>query len=216
MLDRHLGAAVREAARRLPADVRRRVDAEDVAQSAAASFARAVSEGRFDGADGGSRALLMTILRRKAGRTVERERAAKRDARREAGHAAALPDRGGDAAAELADLWTLLDPTERRIAAGLAEGRTLGEIAASLGCHGRTIRRRLADLRSRLSEPEGDAAKLSVRTTLTDVDVRLHRLVGTGASAKVYAATACGTARTSRRRFSASRCGGTRPPCGGW
>jgi DNA-directed RNA polymerase specialized sigma24 family protein len=55
-------------------------------------------------------------------------------------------------------LRSLPDPTLRRVALLRMEGRTLGEIAAELGCVTRTVERKIDRIRDRWGRGGGDAS----------------------------------------------------------
>ncbi len=173
-LDRLLGLAREHLSRR----VRRREDEEDVLQSVFGSFCRRQGRGDFDlGGRDALWALLVTITLRKTRNVAARHSCAGRDCRREQaapagadgeGAAWALEqmEAGGPTAEEAAALVEALeerlrslpDPTLRRVALLRMEGRTLGEIAAELGCVTRTVERKIDRIRDRWGRGGGDAS----------------------------------------------------------
>lgn len=150
---------------RLNADLRRKVDPEDVLQSVFKSFFRRHAETPFDFAGWDSIwAVLIVLTVRKCGRRVETFHAAKRDARREV----PLPG-GGESSwgqdpagreptpAEVAMLTETLealmrdlDEHARRILSLRLQGYQIAEIAGEVGLTERTVQRAMRKVRDRL------------------------------------------------------------------
>jgi DNA-directed RNA polymerase specialized sigma24 family protein len=164
---------------KLPRDVRRDFDEEDVALSAFHSLCKGVQEGRFPELTDASGLwpLLALITARKAMHRLRARQAVKRGAGQVQGESAIMAKdcEDGDAAlnriigkeptpefaAQVAEesenlLGFLDDPSLRRIASLKLEGHTNDEIAAELGQARRTVERRLALIRRIWTERVGD------------------------------------------------------------
>lgn len=155
--------------RRMSAALNRRLDAEDVVQSALRSFFVAARSGRFAADAGGDLwRLLSTIALNKLGKLARFHAAGKRDARHDlGGDALARGARPGElgpleALAFVEQLEALLAsvPPERRLVLELRlEGHDLESIAAAAGCSQRTVRRVLEEVRATLErQSRGDSA----------------------------------------------------------
>jgi RNA polymerase sigma-70 factor (ECF subfamily) len=163
---RYAGRLIALACSRLGGPVRRKLDPEDVVQSALNSFFQRQRRGQFELADWDSLwSLLVTITLRKCGHKVEYYRAACRDVGREE-----APLGGGDSvrafealardpspsqAAALVELTEQIltsfrDPRERQIFLLALDGRRSEEIGHEVGLTQRTVQRVLARTRSRL------------------------------------------------------------------
>jgi RNA polymerase sigma-70 factor, ECF subfamily len=169
---RYAGRLIRLARSRLEGRLRRKVDAEDVAQSALKSFFLRHAEGQYDLQDWDSLWSLLTVITlRKCGRQLERFLAGARDVRRE--EAPPDPDGSNSAwqslardptpseAAILAEaveqmMRGLPDPTERRILELSLQGFGPREISAEVGRSERTVHRVLSLVRSRLRRQRDD------------------------------------------------------------
>ncbi len=148
--------------RRLDGGTRRKVDAEDIVQSALRSFQNGQAEGRFAFREPDDLwKLLVVITLRKCRRNATRLRTAKRDVRREVGlgeGAAApagrspRPDAVAVAAEPLDRLLSGAGPAERAIVLDRLEGYAPPEIAARVGVSERKVFRVLAEARRRLSD----------------------------------------------------------------
>jgi len=179
MWERYYRRLVRLARSRLRAAPRRATDEEDIAVSAFASFFRGAEQGRFpllEDRDDLWR-LLMLLTARKAANQVIHERRKKRGGGKvlAEGNLAepldAYPDSaalkviiGDEPTPEFAVSVTeeygrlldaLGDPQLRDIAVLKMEGYTDEEVAARLGCVGRTVRRRLQVIRKRWQKEIG-------------------------------------------------------------
>ena len=186
----------RLAASRLPRSTAARVDAGDVTQSAWRSFFAAAGAGRVRPTKPGDLwRVLAKITVRKALRQIRRHTAAKRDVRAEAGDAATSPapaaagagDVGASlvSAEEFAALRADLPPAVRPTLDLLRDGHGPGEIAAVTGRNGRTVRRDLARVRDAVAARNPLAVPAAERYG----DYLLHRMIGAGATGKVYRAT---------------------------
>jgi RNA polymerase sigma factor (sigma-70 family) len=163
----------RLAERRLSAPLKRRIGADDVAQSVCRTFIRRAGEGEFELCDGGGLwgllcAIALTKIREQT-RFHLRQKRSLRDEQHldsvaadgerklpEAANAAPTPD----AIAEVADTFDKLlagfDDEERRIIELKLQDFTQEEIAAQMQCSDRTIRRFLKRVQDRLSSMLAD------------------------------------------------------------
>lgn len=169
--ERYYARLLELANRRLPSNIRREFDEEDVALSAIDSFCRGVANGRFPNlTDGDSLwALLIVIATRKCRSRVRRHTAQKRGGGKvqgesvfatSAGHA--IQDQIGrepspEFAAEMTEqveslLAALPDGVTRRLAIMKMEGLTNPEAARQLDCSLTTVERRLRLIRKAWSE----------------------------------------------------------------
>ncbi len=154
------------AARRLPANMRREFDEEDVALSAIDSLCRGMAQGRFPNlADRDSLwALLIVITTRKCRARVRRHAAQKRGGGSVQGESAFSADAGRGIAAEIGRepspefvavmaeevkrlLDLLPDDVTQQLAVLKMEGYTNAESAQQLGCSLTTVERRLRLIR---------------------------------------------------------------------
>jgi RNA polymerase sigma-70 factor (ECF subfamily) len=151
---------------RLSAQVRAKVDAEDILQSVFKSFFRRQAAGEFDLDSWDSLWSLLTVITlRKCGYHIRRWLAARRDVR----HEAAPPAREGDSDANwqaisreptpseaavlvetVAELLRGLDERDRQIVERSLQGESVGQISAGLGFSERTVLRVLQRVRKRL------------------------------------------------------------------
>jgi RNA polymerase sigma factor (sigma-70 family) len=170
---RYFVQLVELAGARLRGRPRRVADEEDVALSAFDSFCRAAKQGRFPQLDDRTDLwrLLVVITARKVYHLLRDQRRQKRGVPLEAGHGdpeeieldevigqEPSPEFAAEVAEETQRLLDLLDQAGdadlRRVALGKMEGYSVEEIASSLGCAPRTVRRKLALIR-KLWEKEG-------------------------------------------------------------
>jgi RNA polymerase sigma-70 factor (ECF subfamily) len=144
----------------------RRIDPEDVVQSAYRSFFDAARAGRYDVERGGDLwQLLVTIMLHKLQRQVERASTGKRAVDLERGFGSEDSFLGLQASAlarqpspleavalsdEVEALMRGLDPQERRMVELRLQGYNLAEIAAHIPCGERTVRRVLKVVKNRL------------------------------------------------------------------
>jgi RNA polymerase sigma factor (sigma-70 family) len=167
-IERFAPALERVANRAIDPAMRRRFGAESVAQSVCRTFLRRAGGGQFELTDPDRMwsllvAIALTKVRDKSRfhlrkrRRLDRERAIDGDAEALAG-ADPGPTPEALAAFEegLAAVMESLDDEERRIVELRLEDRGPAEIATELGCSARTVRRRLAELETRLRAALGD------------------------------------------------------------
>jgi RNA polymerase sigma factor (sigma-70 family) len=204
---------------RLSTKIARRVDGEDVVQSAMQSFFVRAADGEFSVDQSGDLwRLLATITLRKLAKANETHRAAKRDAGREFVSRSTEAEMDwlrsreptpADATAAAEELFWLMRqiPGANRQALQLRmQGFELAEIAERLQCSERSVRRWLDEARELMQgrldrfsrdAPGADAPSNPVMDDpcLRDLDLLdprnylLHRLIGSGGVCKVYEAT---------------------------
>jgi RNA polymerase sigma factor (sigma-70 family) len=212
IFDRYVERLVALAAARLAPSMRRRIDAEDVVQSAYRSFFVHAREGEYRlGREGDLWRLLASITLHKLHRQVERHTAGRRDVRRErdcvvAGDGAAVgfaPVARQPGAADviavveqIALVAQRLRPAQRVVFEKRLAGRSAEEIAKELGRSLRTVRRLLDETRAEVEReltrrPDEPAPLAAPATTLPDLswsNFVLEALVGRGGMGKVYRA----------------------------
>lgn len=165
----------RLAERRLSAPLKRRIGAEDVAQSVCRTFVRRAGEGEFELSEGGGLwgllcAIALTKIREQT-RFHLRQKRSLRDERHldsvAPGGERKMPETSNsdptpDATAEVADMFDKLvaefDEEERRILELKLQDYTQEEIAERMQCSDRTIRRFLKRVQDRLSRMLDDAS----------------------------------------------------------
>jgi RNA polymerase sigma-70 factor, ECF subfamily len=165
VFERFAGRLVALARTRLNRRVLQKVDAEDVAQSALASFFRAQGKERFRYDDwGGLWGLLVTMTVRKCGHRAEQFYAARRDVRRErrqpgSGESSVpfetpAPEPTPLEAAALTEiveqLMSSLDARGRHVLTLRLQGCTIPEISEEIGRTERTVDRTLDQIKQRL------------------------------------------------------------------
>jgi len=157
----------RIADRRIAGALRRRLDAEDVVQSACRTFVRRAAGGEFrlDDAEGMWRllcAITLSKVREQARHHLRKKRGLDREEQPAEGSSGvdfspADPGPGPADAAEFADgfetLMESLDRDERRVVDLKLQDLTNDEIAAKLACSERTVRRLLKQVRDRCANP---------------------------------------------------------------
>lgn len=177
---------IRLARSRLSPALARRIDPDDVVQSAYRSFFVASRQDRFEINESGQLwSLLVTLTMRKVARTASVHTAARRSVRVEVdlsdfGAITQVPDRKPDAehAVALADevcrLLRSLSPRDRRIVELYLQGESKAAIAAELHLSERTVRRVLRQVRQsaeRRNQEFGEqGARLSMRSTESEID----------------------------------------------
>jgi RNA polymerase sigma-70 factor (ECF subfamily) len=185
LFHRYVEKLVNLAQRRLSAQLGRRIDAEDVVQSAFRSFFRGTRDGRFQVESGHDLwRLLAVITVTKLKKQVEFHTAGKRDFQLErspsseesATHVMQQPDDEPSPADTLALVEQVeliaahLGSDQQQIFAMRLEGRSLDEIALAIGVSERTVRRVLDKIKALLHDQaiaEGGEESLSLlRTTL--------------------------------------------------
>jgi RNA polymerase sigma factor (sigma-70 family) len=149
--------------RRLSSSIGRRLDADDVVQSALRSFFVAVRGGRFTAENGGDLwKLLSTITLNKLNKLVRFHSTEKRSMLREQSlettshtNPNELSPLEAIAFAEQLEQLLLLVPENRRPILELRlEGHDLDTIAQRVGCSQRTVRRVLADVKVQLQQAQ--------------------------------------------------------------
>lgn len=210
LFNRYVARLVGLASSRLSRGMRRRVDPEDVVQSAYRSFFVHAAEGDYQiGESADLWRLLARITLNKVRKQAERHTAARRDFRRDdglsdAGTAVAVKPTPIEAAALVEQFGLVverLSADERLALAAHLQGDQLDEIARRLGKSPRTVRRALARARS-LAEhqllestafPTHFVGESPPENQLPYSDYRLERLIGAGGMGKVYRATQIST-----------------------
>ncbi len=214
LFDRYVARLTALARGRIGRKLRRRIDPEDVVQSAYRSFFLHAQAGDYEVAEAGDLwRLLAAITLHKLHRQVERHTAAKRSLEREE-HSTPLEAGGAGpepAAAEVVALCEGLEhalaslAVEERLAlASLLEGRSIEELAAALGKTDRTARRAVARLRDKLerqllsAEPRRTQQPMppaEPHAPLRYGDYLLEQLLGSGGMGKVFRARERDTGR---------------------
>lgn len=152
----------RVAQRQISASLGKRVDAEDIVQSACRTFFRRVRQGEFQCDDSSDLwRLMMTITLNKARMQARYHGRDRRSTEREQ----ALPDESlvpaqtveaSIAAIDFDDfmqtIFAQLDDEQGEILRRLLDEQTQDEIAAAVGCSGRTVRRMKDRIREALKE----------------------------------------------------------------
>lgn len=153
---------------RLSARLAQRIDADDVVQSAFRSFFCGAREGRFVHGRGGDLwRLLSAIAINKVRMQARRHGAGRRDAAKEAALGDEIagdfvttrePDPAEAAALidELESLYRELPPNRRTMLELRLAGATVEEIADSVACSERTVRRFLKELQQRFADSPSD------------------------------------------------------------
>jgi RNA polymerase sigma factor (sigma-70 family) len=212
IFERYVRRLVALADARIAPALRRRVDAEDVVQSAYRSFFVHAREGDYALTRPGDLwRLLAAITLHKLRDQAGRHRAARRDYRREqaagddgdSSRIAALPASPHATPAEIAAAVDELEQIVGGLGDGVRDavslriaGRTVDEIAQTLGRSPRTIRRYLDEARHQLARTFGAASPPDVSplprddacATLNYADYVLLSLVGRGGMGRVYRA----------------------------
>jgi len=166
VFERYLVRLVALARSRLSEKLARKVDAEDVVQSAFRSFFTRAKEGQYAIERAGDLwSLLATITRHKVLKKAEHFRQQKRSLERD--EPLADGDRGGAAGVsdnqptdeeaialseEVEHLMGQLDPLQRQMLESRLQGQTIPEIAEEVDRSERTVRRFLGGFREQLEE----------------------------------------------------------------
>ena len=150
------------AARKASADLKRRVDAEDIVQSVFRTFFRRAAGGQYDAPTGDELwRLFLVIGLNKIRKLGPHHTAAKRDVRRTADGAepfAAATVAGPDESAldalrlTIDEILAPLPPSHREVVERRVAGEQVPEIAARTGRAKRSVERILHDFRTRLRE----------------------------------------------------------------
>jgi RNA polymerase sigma factor (sigma-70 family) len=177
---------------RLAPRLARRLDPEDVVQSACRSFFRRARAGAFALVERGALwRLLARITLHKVCRSARKHgadcRAVGREVAPDVDHldGAPTPAESAAVADELAAALAALSATQRRVAELRLGGHSPEAVAAQLGCSARTVRRALDGLRS---EMERRLLAPADPPPLPYGDVLLRQLLGGGGMGKVYRA----------------------------
>jgi len=214
LFQRYVARLTALARSRIGQRLQRRIDPEDVVQSAYRSFFLHAQTGDYEVAEAGDLwRLLAAITLHKLHRQVERHTAGKRNLEREANSSllaaeALTPE---PTAAEVVALCEGLEQAindlaydERAALGGLLAGRSVEDLAAVLGKTDRTARRVVVRLREKLEQRLlGDALQGSPqRSELADIhaplryeDYLLEQLLGAGGMGKVFRARERATGR---------------------
>jgi RNA polymerase sigma factor (sigma-70 family) len=213
IFDRYVERLIALAAARLAPSLRRRVDPEDVVQSAYRSFFTHAREGQYlVDRSGDLWRLLAAITLHKLHGQIERHTAGRRDFRRERestppadGESVELPEAAAlqpspAEAIALAEQFALvihrLGDEQRVVFERSLAGDSIDHIAKRLGRSARTIRRLLDQVRTELGREllqPSDTQRSPIRTgrppaNLAYSDFVLEALVGAGGMGKVYRA----------------------------
>lgn len=185
---------------RLGARLARRVDPEDVVQSACRSFFGGVRGGQYTLARVGDLwRLLAGITKHKLLHQVRYQTAARRSVAAEvpldgvhSRHLVARPPGVSDRADDLAGLAGRLDPFARRVLELRLRGGSIAAIGVETGRAERTVRRALERVRNLLIDSTELAptspGPAPTHLVWTDRDFLLRRMIGAGGMGKVYAA----------------------------
>ena len=173
LYDSYAARLIALARTRLSSKLAQRVDAEDVVQSAYRSFFGRTAAGQYQAEQGGDLwRLLLTITLGKLQHQVERHTAQKRGVHREQNfatedslqflqpHLAARDPSPVEAVAmteELEAVMARLEPLPRRILELRLQGHLLEDIAATVGCSQRTVRRILERIKQQLRDAPPEA-----------------------------------------------------------
>jgi RNA polymerase sigma-70 factor, ECF subfamily len=146
------------ARRQISATVARRVDAEDVVQSAFRSFFRRAGQGQFDVPQGGELwKLLLTIALNKARNATAKDRAAKRGSGKDVVDASQIDLPASDEFARknlelvIEELTTGMEPSQRQIIELRIAGLEVDDIARQTGRARRSVERVLQGFRNDLA-----------------------------------------------------------------
>lgn len=207
IFDRYVERLLALIRKRIGPKLQRRVDAEDVAQSAYRSFFVHAKDGDYQlGQSGDLWRLLASIALNKLHRQIEKHTAAKRSIDREepvdtpidnlaipeptAAEAVAVFEGLQIALAQLSD-------DERLVVSASLQGRSLAEIGVEIDKSERTVRRLLADGKRKVQQYILDGPALESKEPLRRVDPHaplrysdytLERLLGAGGMGKVFRA----------------------------
>ena len=220
MFDRYVDRLTQLARARLSAKLARRVDADDVVQSAYRSFFIAARGDRFAlQASGDLWKLLARITLHKLYRQAAHHTADKRTMQREQpvtedrGNSEPSPEEAVALADQIEDLMRRLDPLTRQVLELRLQGRSTREIADEIDKTDRTVRRMLGTIRRLIDgaeiEPADDVEEVERIATshfqqhgeLQLRDYRLQQLIGSGATGKVYRSIETATGETVAVKF---------------
>lgn len=209
LFDRYVTRLVSLARSRIGAGLKRRIDPEDVVQSAYRSFFVRAAGGDFELRESGDLwRLLAQITLNKLYSQSERHTAARRDFRREFNEgmrdsAQSIAPQPAEAAELIEQVRLVIDQlpgSQREVLSMHLQGSAVEEIATHLRKSSRTVRRLLAAARGKMENqllnPEPDQPQFDVSPPdhlLSYSDFYLERLVGDGCMGKVYRARQEGT-----------------------
>lgn len=219
LFDRYASRLIALAGSRIGTHLQRRIDPEDIVQSAYGSFFLRAAEGDFTWQKSGDLwRLLAQITLNKLYSQAERHTAAKRDVRSEAGASSSSwsqlsplaaktlsPEEEASCLEGLGDLLAKLPDDVRQTLTWYLKGESLDSIAQRLGRAPRTIRRQLQALREQLeaglqasyNDAEAKWHSLPRVDELLDFsDFHLHQFIGAGGTGKVYRGTQKSTGNT--------------------
>jgi RNA polymerase sigma factor (sigma-70 family) len=209
--DRYVARLIGLVRKRLSGKLRRRVDAEDIVQSAYRSFFLAAREEQFVLEQAGDLwRLLVGITLNKLHGQVERHTAARRDVDREEQAASTAAEAIEPAAPQptpaeevalfeqLQHVLKQLSPLAARVVELRLRGGTIDEVAEEIQRSQRTVRRILDSVKQQFEadghaaardRPEGRRFAPDPRATLSHSDFILQQLIGRGGMGRVYRAT---------------------------
>ncbi len=207
IFDRYLARLLALARSRIGPKLKRRVDAEDVVQSAYRSFFVHAKNAEFELSKSGDLwRLLARITLNKLFGQIEKQTAAKRSIDQEASADPSLaslvaPEPSPAEVVAIAEILQLvvsdLAPNEQLILTSRLQGRSVEEISGSINKSGRTVRRQLAEIRQRIekrlhedrtSDPSLPSLRADSDAPLKYSDYVLERLLGAGGMGKVFRA----------------------------
>ena len=207
IFDRYVARLIALARGRMGAKLRRRIDAEDVVQSAYRSFFVHAKDDAYRLAQSGDLwRLLASITLHKLYGQVEKQTAAKRDIDREETSGSTLldvkaPDPSpAEVVAIVEQLHLIVDrlaPDQRRALTSRLQGQSIEEVGRSIGRSERTVRRLLSQVRVQIEQtllPDQTAAtvtrhpEIDPPAPLRYSDYVLDKLIGSGGMGKVFRA----------------------------
>lgn len=214
LFDRYAARLLGLVRTRLGAKLRRRVDSDDIVQSAFRSFfLQARNPALVLHEPGQLWRMLAAFTLHKLHGQIERHTAAKRNVLREEpadlplSRSAAEGPSIAEAIAVAEQFWLVansLSPQEKAVLAGTLQGQSPDEIAESIGKSARTVRRLLAGLERKVEQrllgdhrsPRRSRTFPEPKTPLQYSDYVLGQLIGAGGMGKVYRATERSTGKT--------------------
>lgn len=207
LFDRYVERLIALARRRIGPKLRRRIDAEDVIQSAYRSFFVHAKDGRYQLAKAGDLwRLLAAITLNKLRGQIEKQSAAKRSIDCEVPTDSALiaakaPEPSADeVVAIVEELHLVVDrlrPGERTVLTARLQGQSIPEISEETGRSERTIRRLLTKVRQRIEERlyQRDTVAVGLPRAVAKTEAPLlytnyvlEQLTGSGGMGKVFRA----------------------------
>ncbi len=208
IFDRYVARLIALARSRIGPKLRRRVDPEDIVQSAYRSFFVHAKDDAYQLAQSGDLwRLLASITLNKLYSQVEKQTAAKRNVdREEPGEFFADNEKAPDPSAaevvaiieELHLVINSLSPDEQLALTSRLQGKSIEEIGRLLDKSDRTVRRLLADAKGKIEQrlladepfvPKAQHSVSKLQAPLKYSDYILEQLLGSGGMGKVYRAT---------------------------